>query len=128
VTEAIKLTIPPDRSFHGVARLVVGGLAARLDLSYENLEDLQLALESLLANKAYLTGEEVTVELVVGGDSVMMAVGPLDGEALRPELERVGDGLGLARLLSAVGEGVALERRGDADWLRFEKRIPELRA
>ena len=41
-------TKPP---YHGVARLVVGGLAARLDLSYEDLEDLQLALESVLERR-----------------------------------------------------------------------------
>ena len=50
MTGAIKLKIPHQPSYHGVALLVVGGLAARLDVSYEQLEDVQLALESVLEN------------------------------------------------------------------------------
>ena len=34
----------------GVAHLVLGGLAVRLDLTIENLEDLQLALDALLGD------------------------------------------------------------------------------
>ena len=75
-TDAITLQIPPDKQFHGVARLVVGGLAARLDLSYEHLEDLQLALATVLDN-GYSTGSNVTVKLAVNPGSVAMAIGPL---------------------------------------------------
>ena len=48
MTDEIRLVIPAEQDFHGVARLVLGGVAARLDLSYEQLEDLQTALEALL--------------------------------------------------------------------------------
>ena len=123
--DAITLTIPHDRPFYGVARLVVGGIAARLDLSFEHLEDLQLALESLLDNDAYAVGESVTVELVVGEDAVQMSLGPVAGSALRADLagESEADEIGLARLLGAVVEGVAVEEREAAEWVRFEKRI-----
>jgi anti-sigma regulatory factor (Ser/Thr protein kinase) len=63
MTDAIKLTVPRQKSYYGVVRLVVGGLAARLDLSYEYLEDVQLALESLLANDAYAAGGELAIAL-----------------------------------------------------------------
>ncbi len=52
MSEAIRLTIPRTRPYYGVARLVVGGLAARLDLSFEYLEDLHVALESIVGNDA----------------------------------------------------------------------------
>ncbi|TMJ97758.1 MAG: hypothetical protein E6G67_02090 [Actinobacteria bacterium] len=121
--DAITLTIPRDRPFYGVARLVVGGLAARLELSYEHLEDLQLALESVLANDAYSVGDEVTVEMLVEGGSVRLAVGPLKGDSLRADLEQR-EGIALGRLLGTVVEGVEVEQRDGAAWVRFAKRIP----
>ena len=42
--DEITLTLPRDRDFHRVAHLVLGGLAVRLELTIETLEDLQLAL------------------------------------------------------------------------------------
>ena len=41
MTDEIKLILPAQEDFHPVAHLVVGGLAARLELTYEQLEDLQ---------------------------------------------------------------------------------------
>ena len=49
MSDEITLTIPRDAEFHRVAHLVLGGLAVRLDLTIENLEDLQLALDAILA-------------------------------------------------------------------------------
>ena len=123
--DAITLSIPQDRPFHGVARLVVGGLAARLDLSYEHLEDLQLALASLLETDEYLAEPSVTVRLVVGPDSVGMVIGPVNSR-LREELESApeSDGLPLRRLLASLVDEVDLEGENGADWLRLEKRVP----
>ncbi|MBA2537424.1 MAG: hypothetical protein H0V20_08350 [Actinobacteria bacterium] len=125
MTDAIKLTIPHQKSYYGVVRLVVGGLAARLDLSYESLEDLQLALESLLGNEAYASGDDVTVELSLGPGSIQMLVGPLDGARLRPDLAAAdGDeeGVSLGRLLATVVGDVRLEERDGGHWVRLEKR------
>jgi hypothetical protein len=121
---AITLSIPPEKRFHGVARLVVGGLAARLDLSYEHLEDLQLALASVLERDGYLTGPHVTVRLSVNPESVGMVIGPLDSE-LRSELEsEEGDAISLRRLLSTLVETVAVEAGEGGDWLTLDKRLP----
>ena len=130
MTEAIRLTIPHTEPYFGVARLVVGGLAARLDLSFEYLEDIQVALDSLIGNNAYAAGPEVTVELAVRPGAIEMRVGPLDGKRLRGDLEREneeGGALGLRRLLSTVVETVELERRNGDEWLRLEKRIAGVR-
>ena len=127
MTDAIKLTIPHQKSYHGVVRLVVGGLAARLELSYESLEDLQLALESLLGNEAYASGDDVTIEVALNPGSITMLVGPLDGSRLRPDLDvgaRDGEGVSLGRLLSTVVGDVGLEERDGGQWVRLEKRTP----
>ena len=52
--DAITLSIPHAKPYHGVARLVVGGLAARLELTYEHLEDLQLALATRARAEGYV--------------------------------------------------------------------------
>jgi hypothetical protein len=123
--DAITLSIPQDRPFHGVARLVVGGLAARLDLSYEHLEDLQLALASVLETDDYFAGRSVTVRLVVGSDSVGMVIGPVNAR-LREDLESGSeqDGIPLRRLLGTLVDEVDLEGENGSDWLRLEKRVP----
>jgi hypothetical protein len=124
VTRPIELRIPNERPFHGVARLVVGGLAARHSVSYEMLEDLQLALATVLEGDRYAVGSEVGVELDVAEDSITMAIGPLNGEAVRADLESAGDDdLGLGRLLGTLVEDFGLHRREDGDYLHLEKRV-----
>jgi hypothetical protein len=124
VTRPIELRIPNERPFHGVARLVVGGLAARHDLSYEMLEDLQLALVTVLEREDYAAGADVVVELDVADDAITMSIGPLDGDAVRAELDASEDGeLGLGRLLGTLVEDVGVEEREDGDWLRLAKRV-----
>ena len=124
MTQAIELRIPNERPFHGVARLVVGGLAARHNLSYEALEDLQLALVTVLEGDAYSTAAEIRVELEVTDEAIAMAIGPLNGEAVRADLEQSSDGdLGLGRLLGTLVEDVGVEAREDGDWLRLSKRV-----
>ena len=123
--DAITLSIPHEKPFHGVARLVVGGLAARLELSYEHLEDLQLALASVLERDGYVAGDEVTVRMVVGSSSVGLAIGPLDANELRADLEREPEGgVPLSRLLDTLVDEIGLEGESGADWLRLEKRVP----
>lgn len=124
MTQAIELRIPNERPFHGVARLVVGGLAARHNLSYEALEDLQLALVTVLEGDAYSTAAEIRVELEVTDEAIAMAIGPLNGEAVRADLEQSSDGdLGLGRLLGTLVEDAGVEARDDGDWLRLSKRV-----
>ena len=128
MTDTIRLTIPHQPPYHGVALLVVGGLAARLDLSYESLEDLQLALENVLQNGGYAAQPQVTVELEVADDSLALLVGPLDGEAVKAALEEDGDDrISLGRLLATLVEDVQLTRRQDGDWLRLDKRVGRVR-
>jgi anti-sigma regulatory factor (Ser/Thr protein kinase) len=122
--DAISLSIPHAEPFHGVARLVVGGLAARLDLSYEDLEDLQLALVSVLERDGYATGPEVTVRLLVAEDTVGIAIGPLDAAELSADLERQPEeGVPMRRLLETLVQEISLEEREGAHWLRLEKRV-----
>lgn len=121
-SDTVRLRIPYSRPWAGVARLVLGGVAARLALPYEQLQDLELALDSLLAEEAY-GGEQITVQIEVTEALVALRLGPLDGKALRRDLAREVSGeIGLRRLLEAVTERIELGVDGDGDWLRLEKR------
>ena len=124
MTQAIELRIPNERPFHGVARLVVGGLAARHNLSYETLEDLQLALVTVLESDGYAAAGEIRVALEVADESIAMAIGPLNGDVVRADLQNSSEGdLGLGRLLGTLVEDVEVEAREDGDWLRLSKRV-----
>ena len=124
MTRPIELRIPNERPFHGVARLVVGGLAARHNLSYEMLEDLQLALATVLEGNGYAIGQEVLVELEIAEDAIAMSIGPLDGDAVQADLERrEGNALGLGRLLGTLVEDAGVEAREGGDWLRLTKSV-----
>src|SRR6478672_6496568 len=99
--ERITLRLPGERRFIGVVRLFVGGLAARLDLGYETMDDLQLALESVLS-KAEL-GEHVTLQAHLEGEGVSILVGPFAHDPLGGEHHP--ERLELERLLSALVAG-----------------------
>ena len=75
--DEITLRLPRERPFFGVAHLVVGGLAARLDLSFEQLEDLQVAIGELL--EQHETEREITVSVRVENETIHALVGPFDG-------------------------------------------------
>src|SRR5204863_8899143 len=85
VTDEIILTLPRERRYYDVAHLVVGGLAARLDLTVDNLADLQLALAGLLPRRE--SEGEVTVVLRIDGDLLDGRIGPFDPRVIA-ELER----------------------------------------
>ena len=115
MSDTITLTIPRERDFHRVAHLVVGGLALRLNLTLENLEDLQLAIDAILDRAA--ENGDVTVTLSVEGDELETRIGPVDvGGELAFE---AGDDLGLRRVLDAVVDTVAV----DGDWVTLTKRV-----
>jgi len=61
MSDEIVLTLPRERRFYDVAHLVVSGLGARLNLTMDNLADLQLALDGLLPRRE--TDGEITVVL-----------------------------------------------------------------
>jgi hypothetical protein len=118
--DEITLTIPPDDSFYEVAHLVLGGVAARLNLTYENLDDLETALDALLERAA--DDREVTVTLRVEDGAIHARVGPFTSDRVRLELEREpGDDVSLRRILDTVVDGFELDQ--DGTWLELTKRV-----
>jgi hypothetical protein len=117
--DEIVLTLPEQDEFRHVAHLVVGGLAVRLDLTFENLEDVQVALEGLLAR----ADNEITVALRLEGDGLAMSVGPFDCASLRHELSDERAELGLRRVLETVSDGIDVIERDGGCWVELRKAV-----
>ena len=118
--DEISLTLPADDAFHRVAHLVLGGLAVRLDLTFENLEDLELALDALLERTR--AEEDVTLRLRVLDDELQTTVGPF--ASVRAELERgTTDALNLSRILGAVCDSVEIADRDGSEWVQLTHRL-----
>jgi hypothetical protein len=118
VADEITLTLPREPDFHRVAHLVLGGLAVRLDLTIENLEDLQIALDSILDSTDPEAGD-ITVRMSLRDGELETAIGPLTAHVL-DLIEREPDAeLGLRRVLESTVEDVHV----DGDWVHLTKKV-----
>jgi hypothetical protein len=101
----------------------MSGLAAQIDLPYEQIDDLQLAVEGALAGES-TSGAEMTLRIEPSGGSLLVWIRPI---TVRPRgdegLER-SDGLGFDRIASKLVDAVEIVELDGEDWLRLEKRIP----
>jgi hypothetical protein len=116
--DMITLTIPREEPFHEVAHLVLGGVAARLNLTFESIDDLETALEAVL-ERASEDGE-VTVELRLDERAIVTRVGPFAANSLREELDREDGSVSLRRILDTVLDGYELDADG---WLELTKNV-----
>ena len=122
MSDEITLTLPPQKPFYGVAHLVLGGLAVRLDLSFKTLEDLQLAVEGLLDRAK--PDEDVTVSVRVHEGTLDARIAPIDAEALKRELAReAGDEISLRRVLDTVVDRVVVGESAGEHWVELSKSV-----
>jgi len=118
VSDEITLVLPAQEDFHHIAHLVVGGLGARLELTYEQLEDLQLAVEALLGCRD--DEGEITVTVTVRPGSFRATIGPFVPEALAA-LDRDDASLGLRRVLETVADSFQVSERENGSWVELSK-------
>jgi hypothetical protein len=117
MSDEITLTIPRAAGFDSVAHLVLSGLAVRLNLTIENIEDMQIALDSLIGGIG--DGAELTVAMRLDDGQLETRVGPLPARLL-DELEREhDDGLGVRRVLDSTVDDVLV----DGEWVRLTKKV-----
>jgi hypothetical protein len=117
--DEITLTIPREEPFHEVAHLVLGGVAARLNLTFEHIDDLETALDAVLERAA--DDGDVTVKLRLTDGAIVTRVGPFAADRLRAELERdAQDEVTLRRVLDTVVDDYELDSDG---WLELTKAV-----
>jgi hypothetical protein len=121
--ERIELEAPLAGSFQPVIRLIIGGIAERMDFGFEEIDDLQLAVERLLAE----AGPEGTVRLSFefGQGHIRTRVGPLRERAIADALadgDSLPGELTLKRILQTVVDSFGVEDvAGDQIVIRLEK-------
>lgn len=119
MADEITLTLPRASDYQSVAHLVLGGLAARLNLTLENLENLQLALTALVGRGDGLNADPVTVRMTVHDDSLEIVVGPLDRKILGAVERGARDELDIRRVLESTVDDILV----DGDSVRLMKKV-----
>jgi len=120
VTDEVTLTLPAQEDFRHVAHLVVGGLGARREMTYEDLEDLQVAFDAILACRD--DDEDIVVTMSVEGGVVCASIGPFDETAVE-RLDDGPEGLAPRRVLETVCDTVSIADRDGASWVEVTKHV-----
>ena len=120
MTDVVTLQLPRERDFHGVAHLVLGGLAARLDLTYDVLDDMTTAIDELLERRD--SPEDVTLSVEIEDAALVATIGPFTGRVAN-ELHAGGEELGLRRVLETTVDDVDVSERDGAQWVQLRKAI-----
>jgi hypothetical protein len=122
VAEQVRIDAPLDAAFGPVVRLIVGGIAERADLGFDEMDDLQLGIERLLAEAG--ADGRVRISFELGASGIRTRIGPLHerglAEALQRE-DRPGE-LTLRRVLGTVVDSYGVEESSDGQiTVRLEK-------
>ena len=123
--ERIDLEAPLSGDFQAVVRLIIGGIAERVDFAFEEIDDLQLAVERLLVEAGQVGSVKLSFEIVE--DRIRARVGPLSeravADALRDGTQRPGV-LTLRRILQTVVDSFGVE---EVDGGRIVVRLEKLK-
>lgn len=106
VNDQIVVTVPTEPGFRAVVSLVLGGVGSRLDLPYERMDDLQLAVLSMLDAAS---GDVVSIEIGARDDRVTVSAGPLRAGSDQDD--------GLTLVLDRLTDGVESVHRDGAVWI-----------
>jgi hypothetical protein len=121
--ERIDLDAPLGGDFQPVIRLIIGGIAERVDFGFEEIDDLQLAVERLLAEAGAQRSVHLSFE--VGDGRIRARVGPLQERAIAEALhdgEAAPGALTLKRILDTVVDSFGVEDPDGGDIVvRLEK-------
>ena len=115
--DRVVLTLPGNPSLRGVASLVLGGIGSRIDLPYEKVDELQLAVLSVLGA---CDPAIVTIEIEIEEEAVLVTLGPLPDDTVAAP--------GVRAVLDRLVDGVQPSRRetdaGSAEWVTLSLARP----
>ena len=117
ITDEVRLTVPATPEFLRLARVTAAGLASRLGFSYDEVEDLRLAIDELCFGLTGTDGRDGTVGVryILGDDTLV-----IEGEArfsghpgAGPPHTDAGERAGLSELSSVILDALVDEHRFD---------------
>jgi anti-sigma regulatory factor (Ser/Thr protein kinase) len=118
VTDVVTLQLPREREFFGVAHLVLGGLGARLDFTYDVLDDMTTAIDELLNRRD--SSADVTLTVTIDDSGISATLGQF-GADVADELRASDAGLGLRRVLETTVDEVDVNERDGEHWVELRK-------
>lgn len=117
--EEIRLVIPAEEDFRPIAHLVTGGLAMRLDVTYDDLDDLQVGIEAVLALRD--DAGDIVVSLAADDGVLRASLGPFALESVHAADSE--SGLDMRRVLETVCDTHEVEERDGDAWVELTKRV-----
>ena len=121
--DRVQIEAPLDGAFGPVVRLIVGGIAERADLGFEEMDDLQLGIERLLAEAGAEGRVRLSFELGAGRDPHPHRPAARARRSPRRSSARTRPGeLTLRRVLDTVVDSYGVEESTDGEIVvRLEK-------
>jgi hypothetical protein len=107
--DRVVVEFPAIAGYRGVGRLVLGGLSARFDLPVDRVDDLLLAMESLIMQE--LAADAVTMEATAAPEGLRARVGPFRSSQV--------DDAAVARVLSQLVDEVSEQTEPDGFWVEL---------
>jgi len=105
----VEVRLPADSAYLSVLRTATAGLAARLDFTLDEIEDLRIAVDEACAMLiAQVDGDELSCRFDVGHDSLLVEVSARTREGSLPSRETFA-----WRVLSALAGNVEAVVNGD---------------
>jgi anti-sigma regulatory factor (Ser/Thr protein kinase) len=119
--DEVRLAVPATPEFLRLARVTAAGLASRLGFSYDEVEDLRLAIDELCFGLTGVHGRAGIVRvryLVLDGALEVEGEGLFDDDHRRPELSELSE-----VILSALVDEHSLVAGGGNPRFRMVKRL-----
>ncbi|HEY2802870.1 MAG TPA: ATP-binding protein [Actinomycetota bacterium] len=115
------VSVPARPEFMQLLRAAVGSVAARVDFTYEAIDDLRIAVDEACARILSVPGTPRTLFLrIIPEETGIEVVAYTDGEAEDWPPERFEESL-TAKVLHALTDGVTFERVGASPAVRVLK-------
>lgn len=108
--DRVVVEFPATPGYRGVGRLVLGGLSSRFDLPVDRVEDLLLALESLVTQE--LASHSVTMEALAAPGGLSARIGPFSASQVSDE--------GIARVLRPLVDEVSEQQAEGGYWVELQ--------
>ena len=107
--DRVVVEFPATAGYRGVGRLVLGGLSSRFELPVDRVDELLLALESLITQE--LAADSVTMEATAAPRGLRARVGPFASSQI--------EDAGVARVLAPLVDDVSEQAEPDGYWVEL---------
>lgn len=118
MSSEVSVTVPARADFVRLLRGVAATVGARMDLTYDRLDDLRIAVDEAAAQLLETEASSLTMRVQAADDGVSVVVCADAGESVAWPPEAVEESLAW-RVLSGIADEVRFERTDDGPTVRI---------